>query len=192
VRQARKPWRTLWTIDKDENMSSETTVDLNAILHDGRRIPENLLVEVLGENRFRLVRSPGLVSGIAAGDQFELAPDEPFGYRLIKRGGNVCLQLFVETDKVEDVRGTLTALFERMGGRLDGDVAFKTLANLVFTLPVDAGFPAIEAVMARAQRISPSCQWFYGNVYDSTDGVTPLNWWCPEKAGDRKEGTGME
>jgi hypothetical protein len=45
-----------------------------------------------------------------------------------------------------------------MGGRLDGDVAFKTLANLVFTLPVDAGFPAIEAALARAQRISPGCQ----------------------------------
>ncbi len=159
-------------------MPNETTVNVIAILHDGRRIPENLLVEAVRENTFRLLHSPGLVQGLAAGDQFQLAPQEPFGYRLLKRGGNVCLQVFVEADKVAEMRTTLTPLAQEIGGRLDGDAAFAALANLVFTIPVTAGFPAIEALMARAKSISPSCEWFYGNVYDPNDGVTPLNWWC--------------
>jgi hypothetical protein len=43
--------------------------------------------------------------------------------------------------------------------------------------PVTAGFPAIETVMAKAKAIDPDCEWFYGNVYDLKDAVTPLNWW---------------
>jgi hypothetical protein len=158
-------------------MLNNTTVNLVAVLHDGRRVPENLLVENIAENRFRLLRSPGLVQGIAAGDEFELAQEEPDGYRLLKRAGNVCLQVFVGTDKVAEFRQTLVPLVERIGGRLDGEAAFTELANLVFTIPINAGFPAIEAVMARAKAISPACEWFYGNVYDLKDGVTPLNWW---------------
>jgi hypothetical protein len=159
-------------------MLEKTTVNLIGVLHDGRRVPENLLVENIGESRFRLLRSPGLIQGLAAGDEFALAPEEPFGYRLLKRAGNVCLQVFVGTDKVEEFRQTLVPLVEQLGGRLDGDAAFTRLANLVFTIPVNAGFPAIESLMAKARAISPACEWFYGNVYDFKDGVTPLNWWA--------------
>jgi hypothetical protein len=157
--------------------NEKANLNLTAILHDGRAVPENVLVERIGDNRFRLLYSPGLIQGIAAGDEFELAPDEPHGYHLLKRGGNVCVQIFVGTDKVEKCRQTLIPLVDQLGGRLDGDAAFATLANLVFTIPVSAGFPAIERVMAIAQAIAPGCEWFYGNVYDPTDGVTPLNWW---------------
>jgi len=65
------------------------TVNLTAILHDGRAVPENVLVQQIGSNRFRLLCSPGLVLGLAAGDEFELAPDDPQGYRLVKRGGEM-------------------------------------------------------------------------------------------------------
>lgn len=154
-----------------------TALNLIAILDDGRQVPENVLVEPIRENRFRLLRSPGLVQGIAAGDEFEIAPDEPFGYRVLKRGRNVCLQIFVNTDKVDELRRTLTPLAQQLGGSLDGDATSANLAILVFTIPIAVGFPAIESLMANAKAISPSCEWFYGNVYDPTDGVTPLNWW---------------
>lgn len=159
------------------SMPDETTVNLGAVLHDGRGVSENVLVETIGGNRFRLLRSPGLVQGLAAGDEFELAPEEAFGYRLLKRGANVCLQVFVGTDKVEDFRRTLIPLARQIGGRLDGDAGFTRLANLVFTFPIAAGFPAIESLMAKAKEMSPNCEWFYGNIYDPKDGVTPLNWW---------------
>jgi hypothetical protein len=68
-------------------------------------------------------------------------------------------------------------LAERIGGRLDGDAATSRNSMLVFTFPVNIGFPAIEGVMASAKALSPRCEWFYGNVYDLNDGVTPLNWW---------------
>jgi len=87
------------------------------------------------------------------------------------------VQIFVGTDRVEQCRQTLIPLVEQLGGRLDGDATFSTLANLVFTILVTAGFPAIERAMAKAQAIAPGCEVFYGNVYDSKDGVTPLNWW---------------
>jgi hypothetical protein len=32
--------------------------------------------------------------------------------------------------------------------------------------------------LAKAKEVSPNCEWYYGNVYDLKDGVTPLNWWA--------------
>ena len=39
-------------------LNDTTTLDLVAILHDGRSVDENVLVERIGDNRFRLLRSP--------------------------------------------------------------------------------------------------------------------------------------
>jgi hypothetical protein len=64
-------------------------VNLVAKMKNGNPVEESVLVETLGPNRFRLVRSPGLVPGLAAGDEFELAAAEAHGYRLLIRGGNV-------------------------------------------------------------------------------------------------------
>jgi hypothetical protein len=156
--------------------SYTTTVDLTAILHDGRSAAETVLVERIGDDRFRLLSSPGLVLGLAAGDEFELAPGEPQGYRLLRRGGNVCVQVFLSKN-AEECRQTLISLVEELSGRLDGEAKGKTTYELVFTIPVTAGFPAIERVMKVAETMSPGCEWFYGNVYDTKDGTTPLNWW---------------
>jgi Domain of unknown function (DUF4265) len=61
---------------------------------DGTPFYESILVDVLGENRYRVVASPGLAEGMAANDEIELAPDEPLGYRILKRGGNISVQFF--------------------------------------------------------------------------------------------------
>jgi hypothetical protein len=131
----------------------------------GRRIYEDVVVEQEGAH-YRLAQSPGLVIGIAAGDLFELNANE--APRVIERGGNVCVQIFsLEADAVERVLGPQ---FTTLGGRLDG----RTTKNLVYTVPVSAGFDAIEALFAE---LASPVEWHYGNVYDPKDGVTPLNWW---------------
>jgi hypothetical protein len=48
---------------------------------------------------------------------------------------------------------------------------------LIFTIPVSVGFSTIERTMDEISARFRVDQWIYGNVYDTKDGVTPLNWW---------------
>jgi hypothetical protein len=66
-----------------------------------------------------------------------------------------------------------TARVARIGGRLDGSIE----RGLAYTLPLEAGFPAIERVFIDWAAEHPGWEWFFGNVYDPVDGVTPLNRW---------------
>jgi Domain of unknown function (DUF4265) len=154
-------------------MSKPTTVNLVVETNpDGTPFYESVLVELLGPGRYRVLASPGLLEGFAAGDEIELAPEESSGYRVTKRGGNVCVQFFLSGDESrpwEELEPQVNAL----GGRLDG----QTPGVLVFTIPVSAGFPAIESIFYEAEKRYAGCRWMYGNVYDPADGVTPLNWW---------------
>lgn len=119
---------------------------------------------------YRLLASPGLAEGAAAGDLLRLRSDG--GFEVYERGGNVAVQLFARTfpsESVEDVR----ARVEELGGCwLDGG------GNKVrvFTIPVSAGFPAIEAIFTAYLRAHPAAQWSFANVYEP-DGTTPLGWW---------------
>ena len=63
----------------------------------GRQSVEELLpAEPLGGDRFRLLASPGkIVEGLAAGDEVELAPADPRGFRLLRRGGQLCVWVYL-------------------------------------------------------------------------------------------------
>src|SRR5690348_3676893 len=110
---------------ENEKMSSgndTTTINLIAEVRNGQPVYENVLVTKIENNGFRLVRSPGLVPGMAAGDEFELNSHEAHGFRLLKRGGNVCVQLFLINNAVQ-CRQTVVPLVEQLGGWLDGETA---------------------------------------------------------------------
>ena len=146
------------------------------VLSDGRRQgEESLPAVVVGPGRYRLLASPGFVEGLAAGDELELSPDSPLGYRVLSRGGNLCVWFYfhhevdAESSEAEDLSRTAGAL----GGRLDGGWS----RMLVLTLPVSAGWAAIESAMHAAIERVGGASWLYGNVYDPSDGVTPLRWW---------------
>ena len=62
---------------------------------------------------------------------------------------------------------------EPLNGRLDG----RSAQQLVFTVPASAGLAVVESAMTEVVRQFPKTEWYYGNVYDPVDGVTPLNWW---------------
>ena len=56
---------------------------------------------------------------------------------------------------------------------------------LLFTIPVSATFPVIEATLDDFVAGDPGAEWLFGNVY-ADDGRTPLDWWVADFApGDR-------
>ncbi len=142
---------------------------------DQEAVTEELQVEDLGTNRFRLVSSPGLVEGLAKGDEFELDEASATGFRVTKRSGLVVVWFFWPSEDL--VTGPESAALQRqveqeLGGRLDGGGH----TQLIFSIPVGAGFTAIEALFQEAEARHPGATTMFGNVY-GPDGETPLNWW---------------
>jgi hypothetical protein len=148
----------------------ETLLLQAATKSDGSPVDEEVLVEPLGATRYRLLRSPGLVLGMAAGDVFECTGKG--GFQVITRGGNLCVQLLFRSAPA-GLEEQATRRLGGLGGKLDG----KASMELVYTLPVSSGFASIERVLNALVLEYPSVEWYYGNVYDPKDGVTPLNWW---------------
>ncbi len=73
----------------------------------------------------------------------------------------------------EILENNLTPQVEMQDGSLD----IKTDRALSYSIHVNLGFAAIEEIFDNAMTAYPDSVWYYGNVYDPTDGVTPLNWW---------------
>lgn len=136
----------------------------------GAPVREDVLVEPVGGGRYRVLRSPGLIEGIAAGDTIELRPPDRFD--VVARGGNLCV-LVCAPAALALLEARLTGALAGLGGVLDG----QTVGQLVYTVPVRPGFPTIEAALRRCVDGVPGAAWYFGNVYDPADGTTPLNWW---------------
>ncbi|MDP3157922.1 MAG: DUF4265 domain-containing protein [Archangium sp.] len=136
---------------------------------NGSPVQEEVVLERLGGDRFRVVQSPGLVLGIAAGDVITVDGDRP---TVVVRGGNLCVQIFSIAD-IARIEPVATERLRGLGGYLDGSAE----KELVFTLPLTAGWQNIERVLNEVVAQFPGAEWLYGNVYDAVDGVTPLNWW---------------
>jgi hypothetical protein len=91
---------------------------------------------------------------------------------VIHRSGNIAIQVFSE-EPVDPVVEEITRGVAELGGVLDGRIE----RGMVFTIPIQAGFAAIDAFFNALVAEHPEMVWMYGNIYDATDGVTPLNWW---------------
>ena len=154
-----------------------TTRDLQVpVFSDGARQGEEMLpVAELGDGRYRLLASPGFVEGLAAGDEFELEPAAPFGHRVVRRGGNLCVWFYHSEALSESsaVTADVRSVAESLGGHLDGGYS----RMLVLTIPLAAGFDAIARAFDDAVRRHAASSWLYGNVYDTSDGMTKLDWW---------------
>jgi len=142
----------------------------------GREQCERLPARHLGGKRYRLVGSPTLIGGVAYGDEVELDAKAPLGYRMLSRGGNVCVQVILPSGSPR-TRDQITRLIEPLGGGLDAEITSSGSWVLVYNIPVTASFPAIEKAMEEIGRRFHIENWMYANVYDPMDGTTPLNWW---------------
>jgi hypothetical protein len=150
------------------------TVDIKLPALDAsgvRRFDELVPAEPLGDDRYRLLASPGLVYGVAAGDELELDSAVPCGFRVLARSGQLCVWVYVLEPPVAGTDERLSRAAVKLGGYLDGG----NVRLRILTIPVAAGFPAVEAELDAAVRDLPGSSWAYGNVYDETD--RPLDWW---------------
>jgi uncharacterized protein DUF4265 len=125
---------------------------------------------------FRLIATPGLVQGVAANDVVRVGDQGSFS--VVRRGGNLGVQVFAR-ELTDNSFASLHAEVERLGGYLDGGGGARAASVRVFTIPVSAGFPSVEHAFNSFVSRHPGAEWFFTNVYDPVDGVTPLNWWQP-------------
>lgn len=139
----------------------------------GERVYENLPVTPLGNNKYKILSSPGLVLGIAKDDEIQYFPDSG-EFDLISRGRNLCIQLYLSPNGVKDLEMLTSQIKNELEGTIDG----FTKKQAVFSVPVKIGFSKLEKILNQFVQTNPDCKWYYGNVYDIADGVTPLNWWC--------------
>lgn len=138
----------------------ELRVDLGGV--------EPVHAEPIG-GRYRLTHSPGLVYGVAAGDEIEVLEGGEF--RVVRRGGNLVIRVLT-ADGVSSFAEQLEAqVRDAIGGRLDG----RGANLLVFTVPVKTGFPKVERLFETLRENRTGIHWEFGNVYDS-DGHE-LGWW---------------
>lgn len=138
----------------------------------GEKVYEEIPVLLLKNEVLRLMASPGLVEGLAKGDEIKFER-ESGRFEIVKRGGNICVQLFVLPNMTDVVDSLEKQVAERLCGTLDG----RTPEEAAFTIHVSKGFADIEQVFNLFVEKNPGAEWCYGNVYDIRDGVTPLNWW---------------
>lgn len=162
-------------------MNDKNIIDLKLPLGhvSGKEAFESVPAEALGEGVFKILASPGFAPGFAAGDEVEISGGGPNCIIIKHRGGNVCVQIFFKK-LPEDDRSKIDSEMSLIGGWLDGGKEGIAGHLLIYTIPIRVGFKRIENVMERiADRFSVD-RWMYGNVYDTRDGVTPLNWWVTE------------
>lgn len=139
---------------------------------------ENVPARRVGSNEWQLLRSPLYATTVASGDTVKILNDETGTFEIVTRSGNVCVQFYLGESEADDAGATVAIAdaiapdVESLGGRIDA----HTPGLIAFTVPVDVGFPTIEAICAAAVDRSAGAQWQYSNVYDPATGA-PLGWW---------------
>lgn len=130
------------------------------------------VLEVLPARRvsedYEIHGSPALAYGFAAGDRIRLADDGTF--EVVARGGNLCLRLYPATPPSDSRITELTATFAELDGIVESPADRRFV---VITVPVTAGFPAVEGAIGR-WATEEGCVWEFGNVYDDNGEV--LDW----------------
>jgi hypothetical protein len=154
----------------DERLVHQHLSVLAGVSSAGRPVYEDVPAEPLPAGRYRLVSSPALADGCAAGDIVRIDGDRRV--EVIIRGGNLAIQAYAERGAfTSDQIGALEGALAPLGGLVEApdDGRF-----LVVTVPVSIGFPRIESIMDKWSAAVGN-GWAFGNVYD--DSGTPLNWW---------------
>jgi hypothetical protein len=94
---------------------------INLPIRTNERTPmvEKIDVERNEGGTLRLLFSPGMVEGLAAGDVIALASDSLAGFRLVSRGGSVCVWFFPGNPRRDlDVRQRLRSRGRQDASRL--------------------------------------------------------------------------
>jgi hypothetical protein len=138
---------------------------------------EVLLAEPITVNREYRIRSiPAFIYGVGLGDTVEIIDSKSGRFRVLVRGGQVTVRVFVNGSLDRpDVQSLVSAIVTEGGSYEVGknDQAQGGTSLLLVSLDASIGFGKIEKLMTLVE--GPDVQWEYGNVYDR-DGSS-LNWW---------------
>ena len=146
-------------------------IELLIDYRNGKALKEPVHAKSLGNKEFILESTPGLVLGVASGDKIELL-NENGEFKVLERGMNLAVQLY-SIEIIRPLINELSQLLQPLNGIIDGAID----KGIACTIPVDSGFKNIEEVFDSFVTKYPHVEWYYGNVYDPKDGITPLNWW---------------
>jgi hypothetical protein len=135
----------------------------------GRPVHEVVPAAGLPDGRYRIIGSPALVMGCAAGDIITV--DEGGDFEIIQRGGNLAIQSYATAAFAPQQITALKAAFIPLGGLVEAPADGRFA---VVTIAASVGFPNIESIMNQ-WAADTQTDWSYGNVYD--DDGQPLNWW---------------
>lgn len=138
---------------------------------DGQDVVEQIRVKPLENKHYCLVQSPAFVQGLASGDEIRY-DDKDNSFELIRHSGNLCVRVFTR-DNISAIKEDLRAPIEKLGGELDYD----NERMLIMSIHFSCGFTELEQILNKTMAKYAQAAWFYGNVYDPSDGKTPLNWW---------------
>lgn len=149
--------------------SNRKTINLPAAKNKfGKTVYEEVLVDDIGDYHYKIIATPGLVLGIAAGDEILFHENKP-EFTVVKRGGNIAIQLHGDNCIVDKYLDELSLLTHHIDGRAE-DIT-------VLTVSIKFGFIKIQEILNLFCTKHPEISWYYGNIYDPDDGVTPLYWW---------------
>ncbi len=123
-------------------------------------------------NHYELIRSPLFIRNLARGDIFHLNPHRPQDISVILRSGMLALRVFRKAG-LDELEAQLSPEVEKLGGSLD----IRSERGLSYSLHVNTGFAPIEALFDGMMADFAGSVWYYGNIYDPADGMTPLHWW---------------
>jgi hypothetical protein len=133
---------------------------------------EELCVEALEPDVYRLLVPPLLTLGIAPGDEFRI--DQATGRpEVIRHSGLLVIWVYPRDTDPQHVASLADSVIA-MGGTFVGGPDHGRI--VVFTAPVGVGFAKLEALFDEFVCAHARTEWLFGNVY-ADDGVTPLRWW---------------
>ena len=157
-----------------KSMSSESESTLVHLLAgqrpDGQLIFEDVSAKAIGDGCYELLASPLFCRGAAKGDLIRVQAAGKFDIE--KHGGNLCIRV-ISKSQLDIIETRLNASIKT----INGECETRADRILVYSVPVTAGFDAIEKVFDAALNQQEDSAWLYANVYDPMDGETPLNWW---------------
>ena len=123
-------------------------LEFDVTLSTGEHVVESVLVESTGSGRVRVVCSPAFITTLVADDEIQLTPSAP-GYRVLRRGGNVGVRLFVR-EEYDAVEADLGPVVGQYGGWVDGLARIGGGRVMVFTLPLATSETAMEQLLRGA------------------------------------------
>lgn len=175
MRRTRELRRSIWQNGLKQMAHEHVRIAVADATRPGiEQVPARRISDI----EWQLTRSPLYATEVAAGDVIRVINHDTGEFEIVARGGNVCVQFYMGASDVNDAEATTRAAqtiareIEPLGGTMDA----QTAGLIVFTIPVEVGFPAIEGVFVAAVERHPGAEWQYSNVYHPTTG-DPLGWW---------------